>query len=301
MELGTTCGGCGAHVAVEVPRWMLSAIEGAHTYSPPTPAHSFAPLDAVAARAAASGGWYTGPDDLAARAPAKHARRATFAPRIDWRETIVHGAIGTARTIKASPVSPVKAEKVAAGDGKLILRLLPPPPPSAAQIPGLVLTFFRALFAFMLLLDARFGLHQRAGVVLARFFEGVVEIEKEVGVMRNAGEALSIGWYVNYPYGEPVAPRLMDDPLTAGRPPSRASLVSQPPLQASRGTRPDCVYPFSLCKAGAGRKCRPCPAPDHRNHLHAATARNAATGARLRSSRDIVLPALPHRAHSRGV
>ncbi|BGP56237.1 hypothetical protein JCM8202v2_003851 [Rhodotorula sphaerocarpa] len=164
MELGTTCGGCGAHVAVEVPRWMLSAIEGAHTYSPPTPAHSFAPLDAVAARAAASGGWYTGPDDLAARAPAKHARRATFAPRIDWRETIVHGAIGTARTIKASP------------------------------IPGLVLTFFRALFALMLLLDARFGLHQRAGVVLARFFEGVVEIEKEVGVMRNAGEALSIGW-----------------------------------------------------------------------------------------------------------
>lgn len=56
------------------------------------------------------------------------------------------------------------------------------------------MTFFRAMFAFALLLDARFSLHQRAAIILSRFLEGLVEIEKEVGVMRGAGEALSIGW-----------------------------------------------------------------------------------------------------------
>lgn len=58
----------------------------------------------------------------------------------------------------------------------------------------MILTFFRAMFAFALLLDARFSLHQRAAIILSRFLEGLVEIEKEVGVMRGAGEALSIGW-----------------------------------------------------------------------------------------------------------
>lgn len=64
------------------------------------------------------------------------------------------------------------------------------------QIPGMILAFLQALFACVLYLDRRFDLHQRLAVMLGAFLEGLVEIEREVGVMRNVGEALSIGWYV---------------------------------------------------------------------------------------------------------
>lgn len=88
------------------------------------------------------------------------------------------------------------------------------------------------------MLDARFGLHQRAGVVLARFFEGVVEIEKEVGVMRNAGEALSIGWYVNYSYGERSGRAEADGRSAHGREATVKGIIGEPapPPSVSRGT-----------------------------------------------------------------
>ncbi|TKA58539.1 hypothetical protein B0A53_00280 [Rhodotorula sp. CCFEE 5036] len=155
MMLGTTCSGCGTHVQVQVPPWMLTAIEGSqHRYSDTwrdDQDHHY---------------HHSSSGPPGARAPRIEGQQQPYRrPRqADWRSTIVHTAIGTAHAIKASP------------------------------IPGLILTFFRAMFAFALLLDARFSLHQRAAVILSRFLEGLVEIEKEVGVMRGAGEALSIGW-----------------------------------------------------------------------------------------------------------
>ncbi|GAA6017964.1 hypothetical protein JCM10207_002722 [Rhodosporidiobolus poonsookiae] len=61
-------------------------------------------------------------------------------------------------------------------------------------IPGLLFTAIQAIVAFILFLDARFALHQRLAAILAAFFEGLVQIEKEVGLMRNAGEVLSVSW-----------------------------------------------------------------------------------------------------------
>ncbi|GAA5993409.1 hypothetical protein JCM10908_002654 [Rhodotorula pacifica] len=155
MMLGTTCHGCGSHVAVQVPPWMLNAIESnQHPHYAP-------------AWRGAGGDEVEYPPPVGARAARTLEGGRPYAQRtskVDWRETVVHTAIGTAHAIKASP------------------------------IPGLLLTFFRAAFAFLLLLDARFSLHQRAAIILSRFLEGLVEIEKEVGVMRGAGEALSIGW-----------------------------------------------------------------------------------------------------------
>ncbi|GAA5897665.1 hypothetical protein JCM6882_000063 [Rhodosporidiobolus microsporus] len=132
LTLSTACTECGASVAVEVPRWMLSAMEGA----------SF--------------------DD-----GAEDGRRRTQLASQDSRERrggIVGAAVGAAQLVKASP------------------------------LPGMIIAIFRAVLTFVLYLDARFSLHQRLALVLAAFFEGLVEIEKEVGIMKNAGDWLSIGW-----------------------------------------------------------------------------------------------------------
>ncbi|GAA5875142.1 hypothetical protein JCM3774_001652 [Rhodotorula dairenensis] len=161
MMLGTTCSGCGSHVAVQVPPWMLSAMEASqqrHTDHYTAWHDDVDPHPYLAPPSGQPGAGF------GARAPRLDGQPHRRARQVDWRGAVVHTAIGTARAIKASP------------------------------IPGLILTFFRAMFAFVLLLDARFSLHQRAAIILSRFLEGLVEIEKEVGVMRGAGEALSIGW-----------------------------------------------------------------------------------------------------------
>ncbi|BGP16848.1 hypothetical protein JCM10213v2_004853 [Rhodosporidiobolus nylandii] len=81
-----------------------------------------------------------------------------------WRNGVVGTAVGVAQAIKASPV------------------------------PGLLLAALHAIIAFVLFLDQRFSLHKHLANVLAKFFEGLVEIEREVGLMRSAGEWLSVGW-----------------------------------------------------------------------------------------------------------
>ncbi|GAA5851518.1 hypothetical protein JCM8547_001121 [Rhodosporidiobolus lusitaniae] len=63
-----------------------------------------------------------------------------------------------------------------------------------SPLPGMLLYIFRTLTAFVLYLDARFSLHERLTLVVAAFFEGLVEIEKEVGILQRAGEGLSVGW-----------------------------------------------------------------------------------------------------------
>lgn len=99
MMLGTTCSGCGTHVQVQVPPWMLSAIEGSQQRYSDTwrddPDHHH--HDSSSGPLAAGG----------ARAPRIEGQQPYRRPRqIDWRSTFVHTAIGTAHAIKASPVRP---------------------------------------------------------------------------------------------------------------------------------------------------------------------------------------------------
>ncbi|GAA5854414.1 hypothetical protein JCM9279_001038 [Rhodotorula babjevae] len=138
LHLTTNCTACGEPVAVEVPRWILAAMEGAQQQR----------------QHLLSGPAYR--EDRGRGAPSSSAA--------EWRERIVSGAVGAAQAVKASP------------------------------LPGLILAFLRTLFAFLLYLDERFSIHQRIAVALGMFLEGLVEIEREVGVMKGAGEALSIGW-----------------------------------------------------------------------------------------------------------
>ncbi|GAA5899024.1 hypothetical protein JCM8208_002979 [Rhodotorula glutinis] len=138
LHLSTHCTACGEPVVVEVPRWILAAMEGAQQQQ----------------QHLLSGPAYR--EDRGRGAPSSSGA--------EWRERVVSGAVGAAQAVNASP------------------------------LPGLILTFLRTLFAFLLYLDERFSIHQRVAVALGMFLEGLVEIEREVGVMRGAGEALSIGW-----------------------------------------------------------------------------------------------------------
>ncbi|GAA5937863.1 hypothetical protein JCM1841_004385 [Sporobolomyces salmonicolor] len=135
LKLATECAECGTRVAVEVPRWIVDAMEGQNGYT----------CDGRCSYGEQGDG--TG-DGKAA----------------EWRESIVGGAVGVARAVRASP------------------------------IPAIVFTFFKAFVAFAIYLDSRFSLHQRLAVLIAAFFEGLVEVEKELGLLKNAGEGLSIGW-----------------------------------------------------------------------------------------------------------
>ncbi|GAA5891086.1 hypothetical protein JCM5296_007372 [Sporobolomyces johnsonii] len=135
LKLATECAACGTRVAVEVPRWIVDAMEG-----------QSGDLCDGSCRYDEQGGGNG------------HGKAA------EWRESIVGGAVGVARAVRASP------------------------------IPAIVFTFFKAFVAFAIYLDGRFSLHQRLAVLIATFFEGLVEVEKELGLLRNAGEGLSIGW-----------------------------------------------------------------------------------------------------------
>lgn len=56
----------------------------------------------------------------------------------------------------------------------------------------------RALFAFVLYLDRRLSLHQKILFMLSALLEGLIAIEKEVGLFRKAGETLSVLWCVPF-------------------------------------------------------------------------------------------------------
>lgn len=94
-----------------------------------------------------------------------------------------------------------------------------------SQLPGLLFAFFQAVLAVILYLDARFSIHQRFAVALGIFFEGLVEIEKEVGLLRNAGEALSVGWCGMRLSSAPTS-RVLTTSSSAGKRQSRVSSVS---------------------------------------------------------------------------
>ena len=98
MMLGTTCSGCGSHVQVQVPPWMLSAIEGSQQRYSDTWRD-----DQDHYHHHSSSGPVPG-----ARAPRMEGQQQPYRrPRqADWRSTIAHTAIGTAHAIKASPVRP---------------------------------------------------------------------------------------------------------------------------------------------------------------------------------------------------
>jgi ferric-dicitrate binding protein FerR (iron transport regulator) len=72
------------------------------------------------------------------------------------------------------------------------------------QIPHLILNFLKYIFMISVYLDQRFGLHQRAAVVGVNVLEGLVEVEKEVGLMRGLGEGLSVLWQAS-----PLLPALL--------------------------------------------------------------------------------------------
>jgi len=46
----------------------------------------------------------------------------------------------------------------------------------------------------MIYLDRRFELHQRLAAMVIAILEGLVEIEREVGLLRKGGEGLSVLW-----------------------------------------------------------------------------------------------------------
>ncbi|GAA5975702.1 hypothetical protein JCM5350_002699 [Sporobolomyces pararoseus] len=80
------------------------------------------------------------------------------------RKLIVEGTVGFAQAVKASPILPI------------------------------LLAAVKAFVAFAIYLDARFLLRQQAASAATEVATGLVEIEKELGLMRNVGEGLSIGW-----------------------------------------------------------------------------------------------------------
>lgn len=82
----------------------------------------------------------------------------------EWREGIVGGAIKLAIAIKSS------------------------------SIPPLFAAAFRSLITFILYLDRIFSLHQRLAIMAAIILEGLVEIEREVGLFRSVGEGMSVAW-----------------------------------------------------------------------------------------------------------
>ncbi|GAA5962772.1 hypothetical protein JCM3765_001511 [Sporobolomyces pararoseus] len=80
------------------------------------------------------------------------------------RKLVVEGTVGIAQAVKASPILPI------------------------------LLAAVKAFVAFAIYLDARFLLRQQAASAATEVATGLVEIEKELGLMRNVGEGLSIGW-----------------------------------------------------------------------------------------------------------
>ncbi|BGP25193.1 hypothetical protein Rt10032_c04g1783 [Rhodotorula toruloides] len=134
LRLSTTCGTCGDTVAMEVPPWLLAALDGAQRT-----------LKMM-------------------RQDQLREQEVKTIEGVAWRDHVVGGAIGFAKAVKASP------------------------------LPGLIFGFIQTILAIIFYLDARFSIHQRLAVAFGVFFEGLVEIEKEVGLLRNAGEALSVGW-----------------------------------------------------------------------------------------------------------
>lgn len=64
------------------------------------------------------------------------------------------------------------------------------------QIPPLVATCVKSFIVFILYLDRLFLLHQRFAIMFSILLEGLVEIEKEVGLFRSLGEGLSVFWLV---------------------------------------------------------------------------------------------------------
>ncbi|BGO91984.1 hypothetical protein NBRC10512_001063 [Rhodotorula toruloides] len=134
LRLSTTCGTCGDTVAMEVPPWLLAALDGAQRTREMMRQDQLRQQDVVTVEGVA------------------------------WRDRVVDGAIGFAKAVKASP------------------------------LPGFIFSCLQTLLAIVFYLDARFSIHQRLAVAFGIFLEGLVEIEKEVGLLRNAGEALSVGW-----------------------------------------------------------------------------------------------------------
>jgi hypothetical protein len=64
------------------------------------------------------------------------------------------------------------------------------------QLLPVIFAAVKAFVAFVVYLDARFLLREHAAHAVTELATGLVEIEKELGLMRNAGEGLSIGWWV---------------------------------------------------------------------------------------------------------
>lgn len=165
LNLSTNCTACGEPVAVEVPRWILAAMEVTQQQQQQQRVH---------------GASYS--DERSSGAPVQQVSSAA-----EWRDWVVSGAVRTAHAVRASPVSarvPICARPAA------------DPRATHSQIPGLVLACLQTLFAILLYLDERFSIHQRLAIILGAFLEGLVEIEREVGILKGAGEALSIGWCV---------------------------------------------------------------------------------------------------------
>lgn len=50
------------------------------------------------------------------------------------------------------------------------------------------------MLGMMIYLDRRFELHQRLAAMMVILLEGLVEIEREIGLLRKGGEGLSVLW-----------------------------------------------------------------------------------------------------------
>ena len=155
MRLSADCDNCGELVHVSVPAWMLSRLEEA------------------------------GRGRAGAQAQASQTQRQS--KQVEWRDGVVGGAVQVAAFIKASPVSTCFAETFVFPGARMLT--------SSEQIPGILYSIMTSIFGCMVYLNARFNLLQRAFAVLTIVLEGLLEVEKEVGIFRSAGEGLSILWY----------------------------------------------------------------------------------------------------------
>lgn len=158
LRLSTRCDSCGSKVSLQVPQWISDSIEIAQT----TPYRQ-----RCDGRCQNVGGSRNRTEGL--------------------RKSVVEGTVRFAQRVRSSPVS----DDLSSAMSRRTLRLKAF---CRLQLLPLLFAAMKAFVAFLIYLDARFLLRQQAVRVAEEVATGLVEIEKELGVMTNAGEGFSIGW-----------------------------------------------------------------------------------------------------------
>ncbi|KAL8292006.1 hypothetical protein RQP46_001472 [Phenoliferia psychrophenolica] len=109
--------------------------------------------------------------------------------------TLVHGVIQGVRTGTPTPVAaPPPIPQPQSDFDTSSVNHVNANGSGGGGIPAMVYSMMASVLGFMIYLNARFNLLHRAFAVLTVVLEGLMEVEKEVGIFRSAGEGLSVLW-----------------------------------------------------------------------------------------------------------